>query len=407
MREGWTYGALDDLADYRNGRAFKPGDFTPSGLPVIRIKQFLDPGAEVDYFDGEGRPEHLADDGDIIFSWSGTLAVGVWDRGPAWVNQHLFKVEPREGIHRQWLPLAIEHCIPELNRRTHGSTMRHITRSELRGVRIGIPPLAEQRRIVDLIGSLDATITATDKAVAKAEQARRAVLTDLLAPPSVAAQSATADGPVRPAMRDGWVQTTLGDIATWHSGGTPKAGDSRFYSSTSEGYPWAVIADLSTGRVCETATRLTPTGLAEIGGRLATAGSVLLSMYGSIGKVAIAECPMATNQAIAWAEADPATTDPAFLALQVSHLGPAMAAIGRGATQKNINRQIIRAWPVLLPPLDEQRRIVDIISTLDDEVAALKSTAGSARAMRAGLLSELLSGNHEIPSTYDRLLEAA
>jgi hypothetical protein len=178
--EGWTSGSLDDLGDYLNGRAFKPGDFTPTGLPVIRIKQFLDPLAEMDYFDGEGREEHLAEDGDIIFSWSGTLAVGIWNRGPAWVNQHLFKVEPKAGVDRQWLPLAIEHRIPELKKRTHGSTMRHITRAELRAVRTGIPPLDEQRRIVQIVSTLDDEIAALTATAVAARAARAAILSELL-----------------------------------------------------------------------------------------------------------------------------------------------------------------------------------------------------------------------------------
>ncbi len=289
-----------------------------------------------------------------------------------------------------------------------GTTGRQrVSAPDIASIGLDLPPLEEQRRIVDLISSLDATITATDHAVAKAEQARRAVLNDLLSPPSKADQSTVAQDSTPLGSNVGWTRTTLGEIATWHSGGTPKAGDRRFYSSTREGYPWAVIADLAGGRVDTTAGVLTDAGLAEIGGRLAPSGAVLVSMYGSIGRVAVAGREMATNQAIAWAEARPDRVDSAFLALLVGHLGPAMAAIGRGATQKNINRQIIKLWPITLPPLDEQRRIVEIVSALDDEIVALKATAKAARTARPGMLSDLLSGTHEIPASYDRLLDAA
>ena len=74
---------------------------------------------------------------------------------------------------------------------------------------------------------------------------------------------------------------------------------------------------------------------------------------------------------------------------------------------RHITRSELRAVRIGIPPLDEQLRIVGIMSALDNEVAALKSTAGTARAVRAGLLRELLCGSHAIPPTYDRLLEAA
>jgi type I restriction enzyme S subunit len=150
------------LADYLNGRAFTDADFTNEGLPVIRIRQLVDPQAEVNRFNGVVRPSHLLADGDLVFSWSGSLAVRIWDRGPAVLNQHLFRVDPRPGINRSYLRWVLEYSLPTLTSQMHGSAMTHITTDALRRVRVPVPSLAEQadlaRSLNDLVRPIDAVL---------------------------------------------------------------------------------------------------------------------------------------------------------------------------------------------------------------------------------------------------------
>src|SRR5436190_538026 len=96
----------------------------------------------------------------------------------------------------------------------------------------------------------------------------------------------------------GWVEATLGTIADWGSGGTPKAGTADYYG----GYiPWAVIGDLTDGPVHETSQNITDLGLRSSSAKLVGPDVVLIAMYGSIGKLGLPSTSMATNQAIAFA----------------------------------------------------------------------------------------------------------
>lgn len=164
-------------------------------------------------------------------------------------------------------------------------------------------------------------------------------------------------------MRDGWRQTTLGEVAEWFSGATPKATDSSNYGG---GIPWAVIADVRNRPIESTATTLTERG-AALAGRRAPVGSVLVTMYGTIGRSALVQREMATNQAIAWGVPGPSVTSE-FLFLLVQSLADDLDSLGRGATQRNINRRILKEMSVTVPPLVEQRRIVDLIAALDDTI---------------------------------------
>lgn len=139
--QGWHLLPLTVVADFVNGFAFKPEHQHDSGLPIVKIPELREgvsnktpwnAGAIVPF------RNHI-DTGDVIFSWSGTLLVNEWSEGPALLNQHLFKVVPRDPVHRRLLRFAIEVAIPLLLGQSVGATMQHIRRSALDTHRILVP----------------------------------------------------------------------------------------------------------------------------------------------------------------------------------------------------------------------------------------------------------------------------
>ena len=83
MINTWRKASLITLADYLNGYAFKPEDHTEDGLPIIRIEQLKDNNAPFDYYDKKVPISLYIHNGDLIFSWSASLFLRIWDRGDA------------------------------------------------------------------------------------------------------------------------------------------------------------------------------------------------------------------------------------------------------------------------------------------------------------------------------------
>lgn len=164
----------------------------------------------------------------------------------------------------------------------------------------------------------------------------------------------------------GWEWTTLYDVASWGSGGTPKRTVSDYFGGD---VPWAVIGDLNDAVVTGTAETITEAALASSSAKIVPKGAVLLAMYGSIGKLGIAGMPMATNQAIAFAVPHPGVLLARYLFHYLYSQRSALSGVGKGATQKNISQTVLRSWALPLPPLREQERIVaaieDHLSRLD------------------------------------------
>ena len=137
-------GTLGDAAEFINGFPFKPSQLSGTRMPVVRIKQLLDESEMCDLTDVDTPERNLLNHGDIVFSWSGTLALRTWTRGPAILNQHLFKVVPKPGFETGWVKAVLEAAIPDLSKLAHGSTMKHITKPKLLNYKIAIPDRAEQ-----------------------------------------------------------------------------------------------------------------------------------------------------------------------------------------------------------------------------------------------------------------------
>lgn len=295
------------------------------------------------------------------------------------------QVEPLFLFHIMWRWHAMNRTL-EFQAQTTG--IRNLRTPDYLEQEIKLPPLPEQKRIVDLISSVDFYIDALEQQAESARKSRSAVLHEML----------SAGG-------EGWTETTLGEVATWGSGGTPKADNPELYDGD---IPWCVIGDLTEAEVWKTEKKITKLGLENSSAKMIEPGSVLLAMYGaSIGRTGISAIPMATNQAIAFARCDTEILIPKYLLAYLQTQKTKFVEMGQGAAQPNISQTIIKSWPVSLPDIPYQQKLVSMIEFFDSTLFELLSTIESARELRSGLLSDLLSGDHEIPESYDKVIGAA
>lgn len=145
----WKTHKLGELAQYVNGKAFKPEDWKTSGLPIIRIQNLTDSNKPFNYCEQPVESRYYVNDGDLLISWSATLGSFIWDRGPAVLNQHIFKAIPNaELVDRDFLHFLMLETLDEMASHAHGIAMKHITKGKFEAIEVAIPPLPEQRRIV-------------------------------------------------------------------------------------------------------------------------------------------------------------------------------------------------------------------------------------------------------------------
>ena len=183
LPSGWSWVSIGETGQYINGFAFKPSHRGPTGLPIVRIQNLTDESKPLNTTTLDVPNDYKIDSGDILVSWSATLDVFVWRRGPALVNQHIFKVVPEERLISKellfhWLGRAIQQL--QDTEHFHGSTMMHINRGPFMAHVVPLPPAAEQRRIVarleELLSDLDAGMAELKAAQKKLQQYRQSLL---------------------------------------------------------------------------------------------------------------------------------------------------------------------------------------------------------------------------------------
>lgn len=181
--QGWRVENLSSIADYVNGLAmqkFRPVD-GERGLPVLKIKELgqssVDNNSELCSPSLIGE-KYIIDDGDIIFSWSGTLMVKVWCGGKCGLNQHLFVVIPKDNpkwFVYQWTNYHLDNFIRIA--KDKAVTMGHIKRGELDKAMVVVPDEDNMQRIDVLMSPIFNQMISIEQ-----ESRRLAELRDTLLP---------------------------------------------------------------------------------------------------------------------------------------------------------------------------------------------------------------------------------
>ena len=299
-------------------------------------------------------------------------------------------VEPLLLFHIMWQWHAINRTL-EYQAQTTG--IRNLRTPDYLEQEINLPPLPEQKRIVDLISSVDSYIDVLQQQLESAKRSRNAVLHELL----------TAGG-------DDWVETTLGqEFEICKNGKNYKDGIS------TEGLPISRIQTIASGKIDLTKVGFGNLFLEDAEGFLLEEGDILFSHINSlphVGKVAIVKpnhLPLIHGMNLLRMRfIDSNDSKFMFYLMQNESMRDEIKSRAQVAVnQVSINISSIKTIKIVIPPLKTQRAIASLIDAWEILIEECENNLKSSRNLRVGLLSELLSGEHEIPSSYDKVMGAA
>lgn len=353
----WGQVALADLADIQGGIQKQPKRAPRlNAHPFLRVANVTSRGLElsdvhrIELFGDELERLRLQPGDLLVVEGNGSASqigrAAVWDGSiQDCVHQnHLIRVRPRGLLLPSYLGLvwnspAVRDELSAVASSTSG--LHTLSVAKLKRIVLPVPPMREQVRIVEILedhlSRLDAGNRDLTMALNRAEALRDSTLSALFA---------DAGGEV----------LQLGEVASWSSGGTPKAGEPAYYEGGD--IPWCNSGDLNDAHLPTVPKTITQLGLENSTAKWVPAGSVLVAMYGAtIGRVAINGAPMTTNQAVAAARPTPhvMTADFLFWFLRSQRRG--LRSAGKGGAQPNISQGVLKAWPVPVPGLDAQAAI--------------------------------------------------
>ncbi|WP_298443814.1 restriction endonuclease subunit S [uncultured Ferrimonas sp.] len=202
-------------------------------------------------------------------------------------------------------------------------------------------------------------------------------------------------------LPNGWGQCKFGNLFEIAIGGTPSRSEPKYWdSSKTSGNSWVSIKDLKGRYVQDTAEQITDIGVSNSNVKLITQGTVIMSFKLSVGKVAYAGKDLYTNEAIAAFKptTDQIDVDYFYHGL---HFWDLLSDIDQAVKGVTLNKEKLKNIDALLPPLPEQRKIAEILTSVDTVIERTQAQIDKLKAVKTGMMQELLSPTPENYRTGD------
>jgi type I restriction enzyme S subunit len=344
---------IGQLCELQNGRAFKPSEWGSRGAPIIRIQNLNDSTKPFNYFSGNLPARFRVRAGDVLLSWSGTPGTSFgcfrWSGPDGWLNQHIFNVRLNEQrILPEYFVYHVNAILGQLIAEAHGGVgLRHITKGRLDRIELSVPSIEKQRRIVGLLASAENLVRMRREAEHKANEIIPALFLDMFGDPTTNSK--------------GWRIATLGNEAEVVSG---VAKGRKLHGKATRNVPYLRVANVQAGHLDLAELKTIDATPGEIVELTLRTGDVLLTEGGDHDKLGrgallerdIGECIHQNH--VFRVRTNRPTLIPEYFA-SFLQTDPARAYFLKSAKKTtnlaSINMTQLRALPVIVPPVSEQR----------------------------------------------------
>lgn len=389
----WVKAKVGEIMNLVNGAPFKPRDWAPEGLPIIRIQNLNNRDAGFNYFNGQIAEKFRVKTDDLLFAWSGTpgtsFGAHIWKGGDAWLNQHIFRVDfDRENLNSEFLRLAINQNLADYVRQAHGGAgLAHITKGKFEDSEVFLPPLNEQRRIV---AKLDALFEKSRAIREKLDRAPR-LLANL--------QKSILNSILNGQDADNWEEVSLIDLCESDRSltyGIIKLGDHK-----EDGIP--VLRSSNVRHLAlelDGMKRVSPSLSDEYSRTILQGSEVVITVRGTLGGVAAV-----SHEHVGWNVSREVAViplkksiNPEFVALAIASPKSQAWLRGtyKGVAYTGINIADLKLLRIRLPQRSQQDEIVQrfnaALSALQNIGAGIESGINRIEALHASMLSKAFRG---------------
>jgi type I restriction enzyme S subunit len=437
----WSRVGLGEIAGILNGFPFPSSRFSHDiGFPLLRIRDVLKTSTQTRY-EGEYDATFILQPGELVVGMDGDFNSAHWRGTPALLNQRVCKITADDRFYdSRFLGYSLPGYLSAINAVTSSITVKHLSSRTIAEIPLPLPPLNEQRRIVqkieELFSKLDAGVAALERVKANLKRYRAAVLKAAVEgkltaewraqhpdtePASklldrilkerrrkweeaqLAKYTAAGKEPPkgwrekykeavlpetsgRPELPTGWCWSSIGQCFAVHVGATPSRANPTYWGGN---IPWVSSGLIQFCRIKSAKEKITEEGLENSSTQINPAGSVLLGMIGegrTRGQVALLDIAACNNQNCAAIWVSETQIPSEFVYYWLWSRYEVTRRDSSGNNQPALNQTRVEQLSLPLPPLAEQSEIVaeverrlSIVDELEAQVAADLQRAGRLR----------------------------
>ena len=421
----WEVKRLKDISYLYGGLTGKAGeDFTPEQekgtkpyIPFTNVlnNYVINPQKMNYVYISEGEVQNRVKRNDLIFLMSSEdyesiakSAVVLDELGEVYLNSFCRglrftdkRIEPKFVNYL----LSATPCRDALRFEARGFTRINIKIEKIASQFIFYPPLAEQQAIADYLdektAEIDAQVALLEKKRESYNKLKRSLISNVVSrglTPTVTLKDSGNDWigeiPVH------WQIKRIKDVAELGSGTTPKSTNEKYYDDGI--HPWLITGDVQNRLIKSNDNFITDLALAEIPNlKLYPSKTVLLAMYGggTIGNVGLMTYPAYINQACCAMIPKPIVFEK-YLFYYLQTKQDRIISTGVGGTQINLSQNKISAYPIIIPPLEEQQAIADYLdkktAEIDEQIDLIDKKIDTYKKLNQSLIDEVVTGKRKI-----------
>ena len=322
--------------------------------------------------------------GSVLFSTRAPVGYVAIAENEISTNQGFKSIVLKDFAFNKYIYFVLKSLNNLANSLAGGTTFKELSSTNFKSLPIPLPPLDEQERIVkkidELFSQIDILETSKQNLLKNIKHTKARILDLALQGKLVENSRIPTDlnskipSDFKPAFEipGSWAWVKLGDICEISSGGTPSRNEAEFWENGT--IPWLKIADIKDDYVNSSSEFITQKGLENSSAKIFKKGTLLFTIFATLGEVAILNIDASTNQAIVGLTPKKDNYITKFIFFALKNIKNSVNLIGRGATQKNINQTILKNFYIPLPPLDEQEKIVKKIDELFEILEVIENS---------------------------------
>ena len=288
-------------------------------------------------------------------------------------NEYLFNFLFSNIIKRQFHKLLV------------GSNYPAINSSDVKNLKIPVPPLPEQKKIADCLSTWDVAIEKQNALINALTDRKKALMQQLLT------------GKKRlPGFSGEWKEVSLIELADFRRGSFPQPYGLPEWYDNENGEPFIQVYDVGDNFNLKPTTKSKISELAQVQSVFIKKGTLIVTLQGSIGKVAITNYDAYIDRTLLLFSSFKMKVDIYFIMYQIHNLFNIEKEKAPGGIIKTITKEVLSNFKIKLPSFEEQTAIAEILATADRELALQKEKLAQLQTQKKGLMQVLLTGKKRL-----------
>lgn len=298
--------------------------------------------------------------------------------GKATLNSHLLLFRPLSKVYFPkylYYNLQSPYFLKHIELTKSGTTFFGVSQQSVGEYKLILPSsIKEQVAIANALSDADAYITSLEKLIQKKRQIKLGTMQELLKP------------------KNDWETKTLKEVATFRRGSFPQPyGLDKWYDDIS-GFPFVQVFDVDDNKRLKYETKRRISKLAQQMSVFVKKGSIILTIQGSIGRIALTQYDSYVDRTLLIFESFKFPFDTYFFMISIWRIFEIEKELAPGGIIKTITKEALSSFNISYPTIIEQNRIASILSVIDDEILALEEKLIKAKSLKQGMMQQLLTG---------------